>query len=281
MTTRAEFSKWQGLGNDYLIVAASEFPLELTPERVRLLCDRHFGVGGDGILAWSVSAVAGFRLEIYNPDGSRAEMCGNGIRMLARHLYRRGLSGTPAFTVETDAGLIRPQVLDDGRVRVEMGQARVGSPGAAGGAETRERLDAGGREYLFTFVDMGNPHCVVMTDDLEAVVLEEEGAAIERHQRFPGRTNVEFVRVDGEHELTMRVWERGVGETRACGTGACAAAVAAAVSGAAGTPVTVHLPGGDLEIEVADDLQVVMTGPAEELYSGVIAGDLVKRMEEL
>ncbi len=284
----AEFSKWQGIGNDYVIVATGELPFELDPARISLICDRHYGIGADGILAWSESATAEFRMDIFNPDGGRAEMCGNGIRMLARHLYQRGLAGSATFTVDTDAGVITPTVRDDGMVRVMMGQAVLGGPairgfdGTEGGGETvPERLEAAGREYIFTFVDMGNPHCVIATDDLDSVDLEAEGPAIENHELFPNRANVEFMRVDGPAEVTMKVWERGVGETRACGTGACAVAVAACRSGKAQSPMIVHLPGGDLEIEVDDDLNVTMTGPAEEIYSGNMSEEFIKRIKEL
>ncbi|HDY69614.1 MAG TPA: diaminopimelate epimerase [Actinobacteria bacterium] len=284
----AEFSKWQGIGNDYVIVATGELPFELGPARVSLICDRHYGIGADGVLAWSGSSTAEFRMDIFNPDGSRAEMCGNGIRMLARHLYRRGLSGSATFTVDTDAGVVTPTVREDGMVRVKMGRAAVGGSairgfdGTAGSSEAvPARLEAAGQEYTFTFVDMGNPHCVIVADDLDSVDLEAEGPAIENHQLFPERANVEFLRVDGPAEVTMKVWERGVGETRACGTGACAVAVAACRSGKARSPMTVHLPGGDLEIEVDDDLNVTMTGPAEEVYSGNMSEGFIKRIKEL
>jgi len=173
-------------------------------------------------------------------------------------------------------------------VRVEMGRARLGGPAIKGfdgskgkGEAVLEKLDAGGVGYTFTFVDMGNPHCVIMVADLDSVDLAAEGPPIENHEFFPNRTNVEFVRSDGPAELTMKVWERGVGETRACGTGACAVAVAACSNGRAESPVVVHLPGGDLEIEVDDDLDVVMTGPAEEIFSGAMSGAFIKRMKEL
>lgn len=290
MNQQADFSKWQGIGNDYVIVADADLPFDLTPERVAAICDRHYGIGADGILAWSDSPVAEFRLDIYNPDGSRAEMCGNGIRMLARHLHGRGLAGAATFSVDTDAGIVTPTVLPDGSVRVEMGQAALGGyhsdRGSSKEAEAASsvmpgELSAGGRDYSFTFVDMGNPHCVIAVDDLGLVDLAVEGPPIEEHELFPGRANVEFMRIEGPTELSMKVWERGAGETRACGTGACAVAVAAVGSGEVESPLTVHLPGGDLEIEVDSDFNVVMTGPAEEVYSGKMSEEFVNRIKEL
>ncbi|RJQ45266.1 MAG: diaminopimelate epimerase [Gaiellales bacterium] len=285
---RLEFSKWHGIGNDYIIIAAAELDFELTPERVRLICDRHFGIGADGILLWDTSERAQFSLEIFNPDGSTAEMCGNGIRMLASHLYLSGEAPEPEFTVHTEAGIITPRVLEDHRVRVHMGKAKLGGAnisgyeGVPGESEAvGERLNAGGDFYEFTFVDMGNPHCIIATADPGAVDLAAIGPAIERHEIFPNRTNVEFIRVDGPSEVTMRVWERGVGETNACGTGACAVAVAAARTQGASSPMTVHLSGGDLEIEVGEDLDVYMTGPAEEIYVGEMSRAFINRLEEL
>lgn len=285
---RLEFSKWHGIGNDYIIIAAADLDFEMTPERVRLICDRHFGIGADGILLWDTAKDALFRLDVYNPDGSTAEMCGNGIRMLARHLYESGEAPGPEFTVETDAGIITPAILEDRRVRVHMGKAgfsgtgiRGGKDEAAQGGAVDRQLAAAGDLYEFTFVDMGNPHCVIAVDDPDTIDLDRIGPSIERHELFPDRANVEFIRMVNPAEVTMRVWERGVGETNACGTGACAVAVAAARSQGARSPMIVHLPGGDLEIEVSDDFEVHMTGPAEEIYIGEMSGSFIKRLEEL
>ena len=282
------FSKWQGLGNDYIIVSPADLDFELTPERAAAICDRHTGVGSDGILAWEPSQKADFRLDIINPDGSRAEMCGNGIRMLARFLYTRGHAKSPAFMVDTDAGIIAPVVNADGTVRVEMGTARLGGDGIVGFAGVRNEsevinrvLDAAGESYTFTFVSMGNPHCVIETRDLDSLDLAGIGPAIEHHELFPGRANVEFIKVLGPAEIAMRVWERGVGETMACGTGACAAAVAAFRTRGIRSPMTVHLPGGDLIIEVSAEMDVVMTGPAREIYEGILAAEFVKHIKEL
>lgn len=289
MAPQADFSKWQALGNDYIIVAINELPFELNAERSVALCDRHFGIGGDGVLAWESSQRADFKLVIYNPDGSCAEMCGNGIRMLARFLVEWGYAeGKRRLDIETDAGIIPVNVKRDGMITVNMGTARLGGPGIKGydGVPGESEavgawLEAGMNEYQFTFVDMGNPHCVIESDDPANLDIRLLGPEIENHALFPNRTNVEFMHVLGPSEVEMRVWERGVGETSACGTGACAVAVAARRTQQMESPITVHLPGGDLSVEVDEEMNVVMTGPAQEIYSGTISDDLVKRIKEL
>jgi diaminopimelate epimerase len=259
------FEKWHGLGNDYLIVERDELGWPMTPERAARLSDRHFGVGGDGVL--EVDHELGRpRMTVWNPDGSNAESCGNGIRMVARHLERRGQ--LPADRViETGAGAVTAEPLEDGRVRVRMGRAVFPA------SEAREHLGVNGGDVEFAEISMGNPHAVIEHADPAAVV-GELGPEIEVAERFPDRTNVEFIRSEGPSEITMRVWERGVGETLACGTGACAAAVAAVRLGGAQSPVTVHLAGGDLEIAVDDDLEVTMTGPAVHVYDGQLTEEL-------
>lgn len=266
------FAKWQGLGNHYLIVETGAWPLPITPERAQRVCDVHFGVGGDGILEVDLGG-ARPRMIVWNPDGSHAENCGNGIRMVGRYLDARGLL-PPDGVVDTGAGPVTVRVLGDGRVSVAMGRARfpVG--------EHRERLAVEGAEVEFAEVSMGNPHAVI-DHPQPADVVRRLGPPIEVDARFPQRTNVEFVRADGPSEITMRVWERGVGETMACGTGACAAAVAAVRLGGLTSPVTVHLAGGDLVVAVDDDLEVTMTGPAEPIYEGELSHALVRTLGEL
>lgn len=266
------FAKWQGLGNHYLIVETAGWPFPITPARARTVCDVHFGVGGDGILEVDLSGVRP-RMIVWNPDGSHAENCGNGIRMVGRYLEARGLLPADGV-VDTGAGPVTVRVLDDGRVSVAMGRARfpVG--------ERRERLEVGDAAVEFAEVSMGNPHAVIDHPD-PADVVGRLGPSIEVDTRFPERTNVEFVRADGPAEITMRVWERGVGETMACGTGACAAAVAAVRLGGLSSPVTVHLAGGDLVIAVDDDLEVTMTGPAEPIYEGELSYAFVRALGEL
>jgi diaminopimelate epimerase len=266
------FEKWQGLGNNYVVVRHAEWPLALSPARARAVCDPNFGVGGDGILEVDTAGDAP-RMTVWNPDGSHAENCGNGIRMVTRHLVAHG-DLPDSGTVLTDGGPVGVRVLPDLRVEVRMGRAEFPD------GESRETLRVNGDEVSFAFVTTGNPHAIVEHPDPDAVV-RALGPQIEISPRFPQRTNVEFIRLDGPSELTMRVWERGVGETLACGTGACAAAVAAVRLSGLTSPVVVHLAGGDLEIAVDDDLEVTMTGPAEMIYEGSLSAALVSRLEAL
>ncbi len=290
-------AKWQGLGNDYLIVEASALPGPLSERAIAALCDRHLGVGADGILVveqpTGVVPEAVTRMRVFNPDGSEPEMCGNGIRMFARYLVASGAVAGPEFVVETLAGPVKPRLLEDGRVRVDMGRARFAYAGL------EQTLEAGGRSYHYTFVDVGNPHCVILVDDPAEVAVSSLGPMIEHHPAFPSRANVEFVRVEEDGSARMRVWERGVGETQACGTGATAVGAALAGLGLAASPVLVHLLGGDLTIEVDDEgigapgpdggegigedrrpysPRVFMTGPAEEVCSCDLSADLLYRL---
>ncbi len=266
------FEKWQGLGNHYLIVRRDEWPLRLTAERARLICDPYFGVGGDGILELDFESETP-RMTVWNPDGSNSENCGNGIRMLTRHLLAHG-DVTEGAQILTGAGPVTVRQLTDDRVEVQMGRAVFPD------GERREELAINGDSVSFAFVTTGNPHAIIEHVDPGAVV-RTLGPQIEVAPRFPDRTNVEFIRLEGPSDLTMRVWERGVGETMACGTGACAAAVAAVRLSGLESPVTVHLAGGDLEIAVDDDLEVTMTGPAELIYEGRLSPALVVRLEAL
>ena len=300
-----KLAKWQGLGNDYLIVEESALPAPLTTRAIALLCDRHLGIGSDGILLLGrpTGAVAGAvaRMRVYNPDGGEPEMCGNGIRMFARYLAGSGAVTEPEFVVETLAGPIRPRLLPDGMVRVDMGRARFRSasidpseltvqgqdePGRGAADIVGATLEVGGHSYRFTFVDVGNPHCVIIVDDPASFDVTGVGALIERHALFPKRVNVEFISVESDGSVRMRVWERGVGETQACGTGATAVGAACVRLGFAASPVRVHLLGGDLTIEVegesgedGGDRGVFMTGPAEEVFTCTLSSDLLRRLD--
>jgi diaminopimelate epimerase len=293
-------AKWQGLGNVYLIMEEASLPAPLTPEAVGLLCDRYLGVGSDGILlrCEPSGAVAGAvtRMRVLNPDGSEPEMCGNGIRMFARYLHRSGAVSAPEFVVETLAGAIKPRLLDDGTVRVDMGTARFRSDNVdlPGSAEVVGAvLQAGGCDYEFTFADVGNPHCIVQVADPASFDVCGVGPLVEHHPCFPNRANAEFIRVEPDGSVTMRVWERGVGETQACGTGATAVGAACVRLGLTTSPVVVHLLGGDLTIEVgagagagspdgtaggASGCRVFMTGPAEEVCTCDLSDDMLRRL---
>ncbi len=280
---RMRFSKWQGLGNNYIVLHEEEIPFDLTPERVRLLCDRNLGIGSDGILVIGPrSGEDRYPLRVFNPDGSEAEMCGNGVRMVARKLQMQGLLSGDRVVLETGAGEIVPKLGEGHEVTVDMGVARFGGEKLSGynGEAINAALQAAGRTFTFTFVDVGNPHCVIRSPwPLEILPLHEIGPVIEEHRAFPCKANVEFCVPVDEHYARVRVWERGVGETRACGTGATATAVALVRTGAALSPVTIELPGGLLVVRVDSDWRVWMTGPTEEIYHGDLSREFLAHLE--
>ena len=277
------FEKWQALGNDYLIVEQDDLPFELTPERVRRICAPHFGAHSDGILLLSKPRDARnvAALRIFNPDGSEAELSGNGAREAILYLRRNGWTDSDEFSIETAAGEVRPTITSERTVRVEMGRARLQSPDfPAGGEDGRGAITVDGREFEFQFVNIGNPQCVIEVDDgLEDLDLARIGPPIEHSDLFPNRTNVSFTRSEGDDRVRARIFERGVGETLASGTGASGAAVAAVLRGAK-SPVTVVLDGGELEVDVSDDLDVTLTGWAEPVYRGELAAELVRSLKE-
>ena len=278
------FEKWQALGNDYVIVEARELSFELTPERVRRLCAPHTGIGSDGVLVLSEPDERGYvaRLRIFNPDGSEAELSGNGAREAILYLRRSGWTDSDTFSIQTAAGEIRPRITGPTTCTVDMGRAKLSSKDfPSGGDDGAGTLTAAGRELRFQHVSIGNPQCAieVAPEELEGLDLGTLGPPIERSDLFPNRTNVSFWRREGDAEITARIFERGVGETMASGTGASGAAVAAVLRGAQ-SPVTVHLDGGDLEVEVGEDLQVNLTGWAVPVYRGELADDLLEELRE-
>jgi len=269
----------QGLGNDFVLVNGfeKELNLERFPELAVKICDRHFGVGADGLVPLLPSSTADVSMRIYNSDGSEAEMCGNAIRCAAKYLYEHGLVRKEKIRVETLAGIRVPElIIKNGKValiRVDMGEplldrADIPMLGAAGKV-IDEELKVAGMSYRITAVSMGNPHCIIFVPDVEAVSETQLGPLIETHPSFPRKTNVEFIQVLNRAEVKMKVWERGAGVTMACGTGACAAVVASVLNGYTARDVTVRLSTGELFIEWAGDNHVYMTGPAEEVFSGV------------
>jgi diaminopimelate epimerase len=277
------FEKWQALGNDYAIVEERELAFELTPERVRRLCAPHTGVGADGILLVRETAEPGpvAEIRIYNPDGSEAELSGNGVRQAAMYLRRSGWADEDAFTVLTAAGEIHPRIHGD-LCTMGIGRVRLRAPDdfPSGDGEGTGSLRSGDREFAFQFVQVGNPQCAIeLADDLEALDLNRYGPAIESHELFPRRTNVSFWRRAGEHTIRARIFERGVGETMSSGTGATGAAVAAVLRGVE-TPVTVVLDGGELEVEVGEDLDVNLTGWSRPVYAGTLSAEFLKELDE-
>lgn len=276
------FTKMHGLGNDYIYVNCFKEHIENPPKVARFVSDRHFGVGSDGLIMINPSECADFEMEMYNADGSRSEMCGNGIRCVAKYVYDYGLTDKTSISVETLGGIKYLELtVKDGKtelVRVNMGKPELSPkliPVVSGSPEDEAVIDVpilvGGREYRMTSVSMGNPHTVVYVDDVDGLDIEEIGPKFENHQRFPNRVNTEFVKVLDRHTAQMRVWERGSGETLACGTGACAVAVSCILNGLTEDKVTVKLLGGDLEIEWDREADVVyMTGPATVVFDGEI-----------
>jgi len=272
-----KFEKWTALGNDYLIVEAAALPWELTPERVRRICDRHFGVGSDGILLLAPVEDPDYvaELRIFNPDGSEAELSGNGAREAVMYLRRAEWTDADEFTILTKAGPITPTIRSDRECSLAMGRASTTSADYPGGADDgRGEVSAGGRSWAFQHVSIGNPQCAIeVPDGLESLDLGAIGPAIENSELFPNRTNVSFYEVD-DGRVRARIFERGVGETLASGTGACGAAVAAHLSGAPAS-LTVALDGGELEVEIADQLDVTLTGWAEPVFAGELSPELL------
>ena len=267
-----KFEKWNALGNDYVIVERDELPFELTPERIRRICAHHSGIGSDGVLLLSAPESRGFvaQLRIFNPDGSEAELSGNGAREAILYLRRRGWTDSDTFSIETAAGEIRPTITSETTCTVDMGRAKLVSDGT---------LTSADREFAYHHLTIGNPQTAIEVDDL-GLDVPAYGAPIESNtDLFPNRTNVSFWRRDSDDEITARIFERGVGETLSSGTGASGAAVAAVVRGA-DSPVTVHLDGGDLEVEVGEDLHVNLTGWAVPVYAGTLSDDFLKELHE-
>lgn len=277
-----KFTKMQGLGNDYVYVNCFEEKVSDPPAAARFVSDRHFGIGSDGLIMINPSEAADFEMEMYNADGSRGEMCGNGIRCVAKYVYDHGLTDKTDISVETLGGIKYLHLtVEDGKaklIKVNMGKPELDPkliPVIPEKPEDKELVNAPiiveEKEYRMTCVSMGNPHAVIFVDDVDSLDLEKEGPKFENHSRFPDRINTEFVRIIDRHTVQMRVWERGSGETLACGTGACAAAVSGILNGLTEDKVTVRLPGGDLEIEWdREENTVYMTGPAAVVYEGEI-----------
>jgi diaminopimelate epimerase len=277
MAARLDFSKLHGTANDFVYVDARHgLPADPAALATRL-CDRHRGIGADGLILLLPSETADCRMRILNPDGSTAEMCGNGIRGFAKFVLDGDLVRANPLRVETDAGVktVRAEMAGGrvARVAVDMGAPQWSGrkiPVDADGEVIERPLEVAGRAWAVTCVSMGNPHCVVFVDDVAALPLAEIGPRFEHHPFFPKRVNTEFIRIASPTRLEMRVWERGAGETMACGTGACAAAAAAARTGRAERRSVVALPGGELEIDWRADDHIVMTGDAVEVFHGRI-----------
>ena len=274
-----KFTKMHGLGNDYVYVNCFEEKIDNPPAVARFVSDRHFGIGSDGLIMINPSQKADFEMEMYNADGSRGEMCGNGIRCVAKYVYDYGLTDKTQISVETLGGIkYLDLTVEDGKVslvKVDMGKPELKADLIPIISEREQVIDepieVDGKEYHMTGVSMGNPHAVIYVDDVKGLDLEKIGPKFENHERFPKRINTEFVHCIDRQTVEMRVWERGSGETLACGTGACAVAVSSILNNLTDTQVTVKLLGGDLQIEWDREKdRVFMTGPATVVFDGVI-----------
>lgn len=277
-----KFTKMHGCGNDYIYIDGAKEKVDKKSELVRSLSDRHFGIGGDGVIFINPSAEADFEMEMYNADGSRAEMCGNGIRCVGKYVYDNGLTDKKEISIISCGKIKYLELIVEGEGRGEVVKARVnmGSPilkpelvpvKAEGERVVDEPIEVNGTEYRMTCVSMGNPHAVVFMDNVADLKIEQIGPGFENHERFPNRTNTEFVQVIDKKSVFMRVWERGTGETLACGTGCCATAVACILNGLTDDEITVKLLGGELEIEWDRDKNLIfMTGPAATVFNGEV-----------
>ena len=282
-----KFTKMHGCGNDYVYVDCTEHMLANPSAAAIAVSDRHFGVGGDGLILICPSDKADFRMAMYNADGSEGSMCGNGIRCVAKFVYDKGLTDKTTLNIETKAGIKTLELtVEDGKVslvQVNMGMPDFRAeavpvvglgrevPGLGEGV-VGQTVTVAGKPWTMTCLSMGNPHAVVWVDDVASLPLEQIGPAFEHAPYFPDRVNTEFVQVLNDHEINMRVWERGSGETLACGTGACASVAACYLNGRTGTQVMVHLRGGDLAVELGEDGCIYMTGPATTVFEGEING---------
>jgi len=278
---KIDFVKMHGLGNDFILIDCLSKPLgdlSFLSYLAKRLCNRHFGIGADGLMLILPSSQTDLKMRIFNYDGSEAQMCGNGIRCFAKYAYENKLVSKNKFTVETLAGIITPELIfkekEISGIKVDMGipklkrrEIPMEGENASTVVDETIKIDS---KYIFkiTCVSMGNPHCITFVNDVQSIPVDEIGPKIENHPLFPEKTNVEFIQVLNKQEINFRVWERGVGETLACGTGACAALVAAVLNKKTGRKAIIHLPGGDLDIQWADDGHVYMTGPAELVFKG-------------
>lgn len=278
-----KFEKWQALGNDYVILEAKDFPWEPTQQRIQRICDPHFGIGSDGVLLISGSDDPGYvaDLRIFNPDGSEAELSGNGAREAILYLRRHGWTDAETFSIMTVSGPVTPTITSERTCSVAMGRATTVSKDYPEGlADGQGTLSSGDRDWKFQHVSIGNPQCAIEAGaDLEELDLGKIGPGIENNVLFPNRTNVSFYRVSGSR-VRARIFERGVGETLSSGTGASGAAVAAYLAGAP-SPITVELDGGELKVEISENLDVTLTGWAEPIAAGELSPEMMAQLANL
>ena len=270
------FTKYHALGNDYIVIDPKDLPMPLTTEQVKTICHRNFGVGSDGILLGPLpSTTAKCALKIYNPDGSIAEKSGNGLRIFSRYLWDTKFVGNEEFVIQTDGGIVRSTVFENGTmVRVEMGKVSFDSekiPVTGAKREViNETISVGGREFVYCAATIGNPHCVLPLPEISAELAHKFGPLLEVHSNFPRKTNVQFLKVLDRANIQIEIWERGAGYTLASGSSSSAAASVAHKLGLCDRSITVHMPGGRIQIEIGDDFMIVMTGPVSKVAEGVM-----------
>jgi len=278
---KIKFTKMHGLGNDFILIDCLDKELgnhSYLSNLSKKLCDRHFGIGADGLILILPSEKTDLQMKIYNSDGTEAQMCGNGIRCFAKYAYENKIISKIKFTIETLAGIITPELIFKGKeisgIKVDMGipkleRKEIPMEGENAPTVINETLKIDSKTiFQITCVSMGNPHCITFVNDVQSIPVEKIGPKIENHPLFPEKTNAEFIQVLNKQEINFRVWERGAGETLACGTGACAALVATILNKKTDRETIIHLPGGDLDIQWADNGHVYMTGPAELAFKG-------------
>ncbi|HEY7534944.1 MAG TPA: diaminopimelate epimerase [Thermodesulfobacteriota bacterium] len=283
------FVKSHGLGNDYIVLDKSNISFELTPGVIKLICDRNYGIGSDGILLLVPSEKADFGLKIFNPDGSTAEKSGNGLRIFAKFLYEHDYTGRELFNIDTTGGIVTAELEVSNKrisfVKVEMGEATFRSKLIPVEGEDREiigeEIRVDGEILKFTAVSVGNPHCVVFVDELDEGYVRKMGPLLETHPIFPNRINVQFVKVISRENVNILIWERGAGYTLASGSSSCAVAAACLRNGLTGRFVTVSMPGGELQIEIREDWSIKMRGRVEEVFMGTISQDLLEKINRI
>jgi len=280
-----KFTKYHALGNDYLVLDPSDQgrPVALTPDQIKNICDRHFGIGSDGILFGpQPSSKASFSLRIFNPDGSEAEKSGNGLRIFCRYLWDRKLVGDELFSVETKGGIVQATILNFGAlVRVEMGKVSFKSEDIPVAGSPREvlleQITAGDRTFPFCGATIGNPHCVIPLADISPALARQYGPLLENHALFPNRTNVQFLKVLDRKNIQIEIWERGAGYTLASGSSSCASAAVARKLGLCDSEITVHMPGGNIEISLDVDFRVTMTGPVTRVADITLSEEILNK----
>ncbi len=279
-----KFYKYHALGNDYIVLDPQDQPLDLTQDRIRIICHRNYGLGSDGILLGPLpSQKAPFSLRIFNPDGSEAEKSGNGLRIFCRYLWDRKLVNKQSFPIETKGGLVQCLVLDAGRqVQVEMGRVSFWSPDIPVPGKPREVLQEPitiiETTFLFNGATIGNPHCVIQVENLTPELAKSYGPLLEVHPMFPNRTNVQFLKVLDRHNIRIEIWERGAGYTLASGSSSSAAAAVARKLGLCDSPITVHMPGGQLHITIDENFAVTMTGPVTRIAEGQLSDEMFQEV---